>query len=100
MKADKLLSSLCYFSVFFAPFLFPIIIYFLASGDVKHHAGKSLWIHFVPYLSSFIGFGTGILLADTGNQTIRLIIMCIFIAIGVYYFILNFVRGISVLIEN
>ncbi|MEW9675173.1 DUF4870 domain-containing protein [Lentibacillus sp. L22] len=100
MKADKLLSSLCYFSVFFAPFLFPIIIYILASGNVRHHAGKSLWTHLVPYLSLFIGIGALVLNINVGNQTTMLIIICVFTAIGVYYLILNFVRGIKVLIEN
>lgn len=98
MKADKLLSSLCYFSVLFAPFLFPIIIYILASGDVRHHAGKSLWTHLVPYLSAFIGLGA--LAFNTGNQTAALTIICIFAVICGYYLILNFVRGIRVLLEN
>lgn len=98
MKAEKVLSSLCYFSVFFAPFLFPIIIYVLASGETRQHAGKSLWIHLVPYLCVFIGLMAAALNAT--NQTISLIIICIFGVIGVYYFILNFVRGIKVLIEN
>ncbi|MYL40681.1 MULTISPECIES: DUF4870 domain-containing protein [Virgibacillus] len=98
MKAEKLLSSLCYFSIFFAPFLFPIIIYVLTSGIVRHHAGKSLWIHLVPYLSFFIGIG--VLVLNGGNQMSSLIIICIFTVIGVYYLILNFVRGIKVLIVN
>lgn len=97
MKADKLLSSLCYFSVFFAPFLFPIIIYILASGNVRHHAGKSLWTHLVPYLSFFIGIGASVL--SFGNQTAILVIICTFTVIGIYYLILNLVRGIKVLIE-
>ncbi|MEN1966501.1 DUF4870 domain-containing protein [Lentibacillus sp. N15] len=98
MKADKLLSSLCYFSIFFAPFLFPIIMYIVASGDVRHHAGKSLWTHLVPYLSLFIGIG--VLALNIGNQSSSLLIICIFTAIAAYYLILNFVRGIKVLIES
>lgn len=97
MKADKLLSSLCYFSVFFAPFLFPIIIYILASENVRHHAGKSLWTHLVPYLCIFIGLGASAL---AEHPTTSFIIICIFSVIGVYYLILNFVRGITVLMEN
>ncbi|MEB9979899.1 DUF4870 domain-containing protein, partial [Bacillus cereus] len=27
MKGNNILSSLCYFSIFFAPFLLPIIVY-------------------------------------------------------------------------
>ncbi|NQD52466.1 DUF4870 domain-containing protein, partial [Bacillus altitudinis] len=35
MRENKILSSLCYFSIFFAPFLFPIIVYFLGKDEVK-----------------------------------------------------------------
>ncbi|MBY7142695.1 DUF4870 domain-containing protein [Virgibacillus sp. NKC19-3] len=98
MKADKILSSLCYFSVFFAPFLFPIIIFIIASGNVRYHAGKALWTHLVPYLSFFIGVGA--LVLNAGNQTTTLIIICMFTLIGIYYIILNIVRGIKVLLES
>lgn len=99
MKAEKILSSLCYFSVFFAPFLFPIIIFIVGSGKVRHHAGKSLWTHLVPYLSFVIGIGIGGLVLTAEHETAGLIIICVFIAVGIYYVILNLVRGIKVLIE-
>src|SRR5690625_2163021 len=98
MKADKVLSSLCYFSVFFAPFLFPIIVYIFGSGNVRSHAGKSLWVHLAPYLAVFIGLT--VLALNIGNQTVILITIGICFLIAVYYFILNFVRGIKVLIEK
>ena len=100
LKADKILSSLCYFSVFFAPFLFPIIIYILASGNVRHHAGKSLWIHLAPYLTAFIGLGALALNMKTGSQTTIIAIICICAGVCVYFLILNLVRGIRVLIEG
>ncbi|MDY0395825.1 DUF4870 domain-containing protein [Virgibacillus halophilus] len=101
MKADKILSSLCYFSVLFAPFLFPIIMYILASGDVRSHAGKALWTHLVPYLALFFCLGALVLntRVSTGNGTIAWIIIGVGVAIGVYYFILNYVRGIKLLLE-
>lgn len=97
MPADKLLSSLSYFSVFFAPFLFPIIVWIVASGKVRHHAGKALWTHLVPYLCIFIGLGAS---AMAWDSTVAFIIIAIFAVIGLYYFILNFVRGIKVLLED
>lgn len=98
MKADKILSSLCYFSVFFAPFLFPIIVVIIASGDVRHHAGKALWTHFVPYLSVFIGLASSALYPGSGSTAA--FIIAVFGVIGVYYIILNLVRGIKVLLED
>ncbi|MGE8203909.1 DUF4870 domain-containing protein [Heyndrickxia sp. NPDC080065] len=103
MKENNILSSLCYFSIFFAPFLFPIIVYFLASGDVKYHAKKSLWTHLIPYLILFVGIGafggigaSGILEA---NQIAAgwVITYIVFIFIGIYFFIWNIVKGIKVL---
>src|SRR5690625_5829091 len=98
MKADKVLSSLCYFSVFFAPFLFPIIVYIFASGNVRSHAGKSLWIHLAPYLAVFIGLA--VLALNLGNQTVILITIGICFLIAIYYFILNFLNAIKLLLEN
>jgi len=96
MKAENILSSLCYFSVFFSPFLFPIIIYILASGETRYHAGRSLWTHLVPYLAILIGFV--ILALNVDNQMVILITVIICSIISLYYFILNLIRGISVLI--
>src|SRR5699024_1321770 len=50
MTSDKFLSSLCYFSVFFAPFLFPIMVWILTKDEVRYHSGKALWTHIVPYI--------------------------------------------------
>jgi len=100
MKTDKLLSSLCYFSVIFAPFLFPVIVFFLSSGEVRSHAGKSLWVHIAPYLSVFIGVGIGVWISREGHSTIAIIIIVIGGLIGLYYLVLNFVRGIRILIKD
>src|SRR5699024_12199025 len=53
MNEKKILSALCYFSVFFAPFLFPIIVYFVVGPEVKRHAKKALWSHFIPLVVLF-----------------------------------------------
>ncbi|XQY91461.1 hypothetical protein ACNRWW_18500 [Metabacillus sp. HB246100] len=50
-KTNKFVASLNYFSVFFAPFLLPIAIYFIADHhEVKEHAKKALISHIVPFL--------------------------------------------------
>ena len=49
MSNNKLLSALCYFSVFFSPLLIPVIIYFVTDDhEVKYHAKRSFVSHLVP----------------------------------------------------
>lgn len=44
-----MLSALCYFSVFFAPFILPIVVYFVVEDvEVKRHAKRSLVSHLIP----------------------------------------------------
>jgi hypothetical protein len=51
MDTRKVLSGLCYFSIFFAGILFPLVV-MLASGDdvTKNHAKKALLSHFIPLI--------------------------------------------------
>ncbi|GIN86381.1 membrane protein [Heyndrickxia sporothermodurans] len=103
MKENNLLSSLCYFSIFFAPFLFPIIVYFLGSESVKVHAKKSLWTHLIPYLILLGGIGISGSLGFSAWNYMGIgfvITYIIFIVIGVYFFIWNIVKGIKVLTAN
>src|SRR5699024_9901632 len=97
MNAEKILSSLCYFSVFFAPFLFLIIMYIFVIGSVRYHGGKSLCTHLVSYLAAIIGFTVRTILMYSGYRTIGLLVIVVFALVGVYYLILNLVRGIRVL---
>ncbi|WP_338753163.1 DUF4870 domain-containing protein [Bacillus sp. FJAT-52991] len=105
MRANKILSSLCYFSIFFAPFLFPVIVYFIASGEVKNHAKRAFWTHLIPYVLLIAGIlFSGVLgLGAQGEMTAGIgIIMTyiVFALIGLYFFIWNIVRGIKVLLGN
>lgn len=95
MTSDKFLSSLCYFSVFFAPFLFPIMVWILTKDEVRYHAGKALWTHIVPYICIASGLIT---IAFTGTSPMTFSIIAVFTVIGIFYFLLNFIRGISVLL--
>ncbi|REB05297.1 DUF4870 domain-containing protein [Sporosarcina sp. BI001-red] len=46
---SKLLSSLSYFSVFFAPLLLPFIVWMVADNrDVKRHSKRALVSHLIP----------------------------------------------------
>ncbi|SHG74891.1 DUF4870 domain-containing protein [Virgibacillus chiguensis] len=105
MQPNNILSSLCYFSVFFAPFLFPIIVYFVAETNVKKHAKSALGMHLVPFITVvgliivtiMLGFSN---LSDTVNGGVLIAVGMLAVIINIYYFILNIIRGIKVLNEN
>lgn len=49
MPSNKLLAALSYFSVFFAPLLVPVIIFFVTDDrEVKNHAKRSFVSHIIP----------------------------------------------------
>lgn len=101
MKADNLLCSLCYLSVFFAPFLFPIIVFFLTTDDIRGHAAKAFWIHLISYISIFFGLGLGAIAISVYDQLmLGIIIFVLFVLISIYFFLLNIVRGIQLLIRS
>ena len=47
---NNILASFCYFSVFFAPFIFPLIVWIFAGDDTSRHAGKALLYHILPII--------------------------------------------------
>lgn len=103
MKGNHVLSSLCYFSIFFAPFLFPIIVYFMASEDVKLHAKKALWTHLIPYVVLAVGLVGSGLFGISGWDQIGIgfaVTYVIFILIAIYYFLWNIIKGIKVLTDR
>lgn len=54
---NRVLSALCYFSVLFAPFLLPLIVYFISPDtDVKYHAKRSFLSHVIPVALGILGF--------------------------------------------
>lgn len=55
MENKKLLSALSYLSVLFAPFLIPIIIYFVTKEkDVKYHAKRAFMSHLMSILIAIL----------------------------------------------
>ncbi|PGZ94151.1 DUF4870 domain-containing protein [Bacillus pseudomycoides] len=104
MKGNNILSSLNYFSIFFAPFLFPIITYFVVEKEVKYHAKKALWTHLIPLVTVIIGLAISVAigfssLSENGLGIAVSVTMIIALIINIYYFIWNVVKGIKVLKE-
>ncbi|SMG18924.1 DUF4870 domain-containing protein [Paenibacillus aquistagni] len=102
MKPSQVLSSLCYFSIFFAPFLFPLLIWLIADNEVKDHAKKALWSHIVPTIVLIIGMITSFSVGIGSESAVWVSILLVvtyglFILIWLYYFIWNIVKGLRVL---
>lgn len=56
MIHPKLLSALCYFSIFFFPLLLPFIIFIVTDDkEVKFHAKRSFISHIIPIILLIIG---------------------------------------------
>lgn len=103
MENNKILSALNYFSVFFAPFIVPIIIWVAVSDEeVKQHAKRALLSHIIPVILGifiFIYFIFGVSFAQ-GNETWIIVSIGGAILYGLLYFALiiwNIVQGVKVL---
>ncbi|MGR5984647.1 DUF4870 domain-containing protein [Bacillus cytotoxicus] len=103
MNGNKILVALSYWSVFFAPIIFPIIIWIIGENETKIHAKKALWTHIIPGITAFLGMIIIGMLGITSNQpdiTLgigSIIIIGICGIISIYFFIWNIVKGIQVL---
>ena len=106
VNEQKLLCSLSYFSIFFAPFIVPIIIFFISTNDVvKYHAKRALLSHVLPVaigillcVMFLLSFG----LFSEGNGAIFIIwpiIVGLFTLMWIGITIWNIVQGIRVLRE-
>jgi len=93
MKDYRLLSSLCYFSIFFAGFIFPLIVYFIVKDDdVKYHAKRALISHIIPLLTIIS------LIISLITLSPATIIGFVIIAVIMNFFIVvwNIIQGIKV----
>ncbi|WP_019243020.1 MULTISPECIES: DUF4870 domain-containing protein [Bacillus] len=102
METNKVISALSYFSVFFAPLIVPIIIYFVSDDSfVKKHAKSSLISHIIPAL--YIPFLIGAFIYDVGQSSefpaVFLIFMALFLILNIVIFIWNIVRGVKLLVK-
>lgn len=113
MDNNRVLSALCYFSILFAPFLLPIILYFISQDvEVKYHAKRSLLSHLIPVglliisfivmiigafsatSMSFDGSSSGFGFATAGTP---FLLMIIYLIVSLLILIWNIVQGIKVL---
>lgn len=105
MEQSKGINALSYLSAFFAPFVVPIIIYFVSKeADVRHHAKRAFISHIIPIVLGLVLFFTFLATAYTANQlvsdTVTYGFIAAFIGYGIVTFALliwNIVQAIKVL---
>lgn len=104
METRKVLSSLCYFSIFFAGFIFPLIVYFASGDDVtKRHAKKSIISHLIPLIPTpLLVFALYYDLANTPDNVPALTIISIVILIVIWIVVViwNIIKGVKVLVSE
>lgn len=97
MDGNRLLSSLCYFSIFFAGFIFPIIVYFISdSNEVKAHAKRALLSHLLPLITIPIIIMLAIF-DGTGGFGVVIFGAIVIGGINIAVVIWNIVKGIQAL---
>ncbi len=95
MKDYRFFAALSYFSIFFAPFIFPIAVYFIVQDEeVRYHAKKAFISHIIPLITIVFAFIT--LLSGSIGPFIGLLIIFIFLNIVIY--IWNIIMGIKLLL--
>lgn len=94
---SNVLASFCYFSVFFMPFLFPLIVWILASGNTARHARKALLYHILPIIFIIV---SAVILSTISNDynNITFIVGIIIGLLAIYYMIKNLFLGIKLLL--
>lgn len=94
---SKILACLCYFSVFFAPILFPAVIWIFTSRPVSHHAKKSLYYHIIP-LVLFTCAAIAFSINQNYSSDIAFYTAILLVIITLYYVVVNLYSGIKVLL--
>ncbi|WP_246942634.1 DUF4870 domain-containing protein [Bacillus pinisoli] len=98
-NTNKIISSLCYFSIFFAGFILPIAVYFIVDDrEVKHHAKRALFSHIIPVITIPVIIMFAIMVETMGTFGISIILgFLLAILINIVVVIWNVIKGIQVL---
>lgn len=102
-QSERVLSALSYFSVFFAPIIFPIFVWILADKPISTHAKRSLVYHIVPSILLIIGtaiFSYSESISSGFLAVILIIIATLACLAAFYYIIYNILCGIKVLMKG
>lgn len=97
----KIFSSVCYFSIFFAPFLCPVLIYFVVNDrEVGKHAKKALMLHIVPAIVTIMAIIVGVVdIVGFHFSGVSILFLIVVLIVNIVAFVWNIVKGIQVLIQ-
>lgn len=97
MDTRRILSGLCYLSIFFAGFIFPLVVFLVSNDKVtKMHAKRSLLSHLIPVIPlPLLIFA--IIQEASRNQFPAFTIICgiIMVLISAIVAIWNIVQGVK-----
>ena len=104
-KANNVLGALSYLSVFFAPVLFPLVVWIIAKPPGSTHSRNALfnhiftWVFVAIELLSLMSIPALLDSAHSGiGITIAFIVAAIFFIWAIVLFFTNIIRGIKLLI--
>jgi hypothetical protein len=104
METRKVLSSLCYFSIFFAGFIFPLAVYFATGDEVtKSHAKKALFSHLIPLIPTPLLIFAMIYDFPSMQEsvpTFTIISIVVIVITWIISVIYNIIKGVKVLIAE
>ncbi|WP_231593981.1 DUF4870 domain-containing protein [Cytobacillus firmus] len=104
LETRKVLSALSYFSIMFAGFIFPLIVFFASEDrEVKRHAKSAFLSHLIPLVPvPFIVFAavTQFAVYDQEIPVFFLAAVGITIILLLIVFIWNIIKGVKVLIQE
>ncbi|MGE6630180.1 hypothetical protein [Bacillus sp. NPDC077027] len=110
MNRDQaIIASICYFSVFFMPFLLPIVAYFIVDQpETKRHARRAFLSHLLPFVAMLILIVMTIILGVTVQTTDLSILSVMTIGVSSILVLISFlivtiwniIQGIKVLQSN
>jgi len=109
MENQKILSAFSYLSIFFAPFIVPLVVYFVSKDhDVKSHSLRALISHLIPVAFGIIFFAVFIFStlsfntfeADSGSSTFLFVWLgsfAIYILVSIGIVIWNIIQAVRVI---
>jgi len=99
VNTDKLIAALCYFSIFFAGFILPVVVYIVVQNPtVKKHALHALVSHIIPFATLIFIIIPFFFLWSV--EVFAVVMIFVFILLGLINIgivIWNIVKGIQVL---
>jgi hypothetical protein len=105
ITTNKVLSALSYFSVLFAGFIFPIVVYFISDDElVKSHAKKAFLSHLIPLITIPLVIIAVLIDFSTGTGAVFPIFAFIGAGLGgllsLIVVIWNIIKGVKVLMNE